>query len=162
MHLPIPARAHDLRQCAGVVAIGLVGHRLHRGIRSPRLDADRRQAFAAQPIVKPGGQRARFQPDALQRKPDFMQHLAQRLRLARRTCFLDDPAALVDHTDRCRFQGHVQSGKVLHGCSFRCLWRINSTTFSHLDRSSRPYPGSAETPITPSDAMPLRQMLPAI
>ena len=32
----------------------------------------------------------------------------------------------------------------------RCLWRLTSTTFSHLDRSSRPHPGSAETPITPS------------
>lgn len=67
--LPKPARAHDLRQSAGVVAIGLVGHSLHRRIGLTRLDADRWQARVTQTIVKPGRQRTRFQTDALQRQP---------------------------------------------------------------------------------------------
>ena len=34
MHLPEPARPHDLRQGASIVAIGLVRHGLHGGVRA--------------------------------------------------------------------------------------------------------------------------------
>jgi hypothetical protein len=47
------APPHDLRQAAGIVAVGF-GHRFHRGMGLARLDADRRQAHLAQAIVKPG------------------------------------------------------------------------------------------------------------
>jgi hypothetical protein len=73
MHLPIPARAHDLRKRAGIVAIGLVRHRLHGRIGLARLYTDRRQALGTQSIVKPGRQRARFQPNALQRQIELPQ-----------------------------------------------------------------------------------------
>jgi len=68
MHLPEPARAHDLRQGTGIVPVGLVRHRLHCCIRLTRLDADRWQALSTQPVVKPGRQRACLQPNALQRQ----------------------------------------------------------------------------------------------
>jgi hypothetical protein len=65
--LPIPAGAHDLRQRAGIVAVGLVRHRLHRRIGAARFDADRQQAGDAQLVVQPSRQRAGLQADALKR-----------------------------------------------------------------------------------------------
>jgi hypothetical protein len=150
MHLPIPAGAHDLRQGAGIVAIGLVRHRLHRRIGGPRLDADRRQTFGAQFVMKPGRQRTRFQTHPFHRQIDFPQGGRKRLRLARRTHFLHDPAGFVDHTDRGLFQRYVKSGKILHGCSFPMFVALQSDHVLTSRQEQPPSFGSAETPITPS------------
>lgn len=107
MHLPIPARAHDLRKRAGVVAIGFVRHRFHRRVGLPGLDADRRQSFGANTVTKPGCQRAGFEPDALQRQINFPQGLIKRLgSLAARPSFTIRPLSST-----------TQIGKILHGCS---------------------------------------------
>lgn len=74
MHLPEPAGAHDLRLPAGplrrsgIVAIGFVGHGLHRRIRLAGLYADRRPAGLCQPVLQPGGQRARLYTHQLERQ----------------------------------------------------------------------------------------------
>lgn len=151
MHLPIPASAHDLRQRAGVIAVGLVGHRLHRRIGLPRLDAGRRQAFGVQSIVKPGRQRARFQADPLKRQAGPLQ------RVTNDCGSLNALASFTIRPVSSAMQIEVSSkdtsspAKYFMAAPSKCLWRLISTTFSHFDRSSRHHSsGSVETPITPS------------
>ncbi len=66
MNLPEPARPQDVSQGAGVVAVCLVRHRLHRRIGPPGLDSDRRQAGFRQSVMQPRRQRAGFESDTLQ------------------------------------------------------------------------------------------------
>jgi hypothetical protein len=100
MHLPEPARAHDLREGTRVITIGLVWHRLHRRVGLTRLDADCRQSGTLQFVIQPGCQRAGFKADALHWQADFAQRRNHSLRLALRTHFLHHPARVIDNADR--------------------------------------------------------------
>jgi hypothetical protein len=90
MHLAEPAGAHDLRHPAGVpaaprrrsriVAIGLVRHGLHRRVRLAGLDADRRPAGLCQPVVQPGGERARLHAHPRERQIEPLQRIVQGVR----------------------------------------------------------------------------------
>lgn len=124
VNLPEPACPHDLSQGAGVVAIGLVRHGLHGGVRLSRLDTDRRQLGGNQFVMQPCRHGAGLHPNALQRKANLPQGCDQRLRIARGTQFLDDASRLVDHADRGFFQGHVHSGIIAHGCFLSMLVAI--------------------------------------
>lgn len=150
MDLPIPASAHDLRQRAGVIAVGLVGHRLHRLVGLPRLDAGRRLAFSVQSIVKQGRQRARFQADPLKRQagPFSASHNA---------CgSLNALASFTIRPVSWTMQIEVSSkdmsspAKVLHGCSFQNVCGAHIDHVFTFRQEQPPSSGSVETPIIPS------------
>ncbi len=55
MHHSIPGAAHDLRDLARVVSVGLVRHRAHRRLGLARLYANRRHADLGQPGMHQAG-----------------------------------------------------------------------------------------------------------
>ncbi len=149
VNLSEPACPHDLSQSAGIVAIGLVRHGLHGGVRLSRLNADRRQLGGNQLVVQPGRHGTGLHADALQRKANLPQGGDQRTRIARSPQFLDDASRLVDDADRGFFQGHVHSGIIDHGCFLSMLVAISHGPRSIiLEGAATPATG---TPITPSD-----------
>src|SRR3546814_20059539 len=71
VNLLVPARAHDLRQRPGVVAVGLVGHSLHRRIGSACPVAGRAQAGGDKPPVHPRHNQAASPPTPPQIHPNL-------------------------------------------------------------------------------------------
>ena len=128
MHLPVPARPHDLCQSPGIVAVpscSALSSSLHwpDGLRCrspaarhasalriatplesklPNRCAPRQTPFSAKSL--PAGP-ARWPLEALH-----------------------DAARLIDHADRGLFQRHIQSSKVSHGCSFPMLVAVRQPT----------------------------------
>lgn len=109
MHRPIPASPYDLDDPTGIVAVGLVRHRSHRGICLARRDANRRYPRSRQGFVQPVAQRVSFQTDALHRHPQRSEEINQRLWLTRNLSFPNDAATLIDRGDR-RFFEEIENG----------------------------------------------------
>ena len=152
VNLPEPPRAHDLRQGAGVVAIGLVGHRLHRGVGLPRLDADGGEALSAQAVVQPGRQRTSLEPDPIQRQIDCARLPTAPADRSRR----EPPSRSARSRRPCRSRSLPKTRPFRQNTSRLLLPDVcgdpASTTFPHPDRSSRLRLARAKTPITPSDS----------
>ena len=71
MHSAIPSSAHDLRDTARVVAVGLVRHRTHRGFRLAGLDADGRDPRFRKLLAQPGRQRTCLKPNPPHGQPEY-------------------------------------------------------------------------------------------
>lgn len=110
VNLPVTARRHDLGERAGIVSVGLVGHRHHGRVGGPRFDADRWQIRCTKFVVQPDRQRACLQAKAFQRQAEPRQGDDEGGRLAGRTHLLDDPTRLVDEANRGLFQGPARAG----------------------------------------------------
>ena len=103
-----PAGAHDLRQGAGIVAIGLVALRLHRGMRMSRFDDDRRMTGRRQLGLQPKAQRGRLKADPLQLARCAFERAMNGLRIGRNADFRQAFAMLVDDADMGFFQRDIQ------------------------------------------------------
>jgi hypothetical protein len=99
MHRAIPTGVHDLRDPTRVVAVGLVRHRTHRRLGLAGLDADRRESYCRQPLMQPGGQRARFETDPCHPHPACPEERDQCLRLADHPRLAHDTAGVIDDAD---------------------------------------------------------------
>jgi hypothetical protein len=75
---------------------------------SPRL------ARRTQLAIEPGGGRASFKSDTLERAAEASQHGADRIRFGIDLAFNKDITILIDNTDVDGFQRYVETGEVFH------------------------------------------------
>jgi hypothetical protein len=99
MHRAIPTGAHDLRDPARVVAVGLVRHRAHRRLGLARLDADRRNPSFRHARMQPRRQRARLKADPFHLHPARPEERDQHLGLACHARLAHDATRVIDDAD---------------------------------------------------------------
>jgi len=100
MRCAVPPGAQDLRQAAGVVAVGLVAHRLQRRGDLPRLQADDLEAGLAQAVGEVLRQRAGLEADLANLIAKAPQRCSDDVNLGSDLRLEPDRARLVDHADR--------------------------------------------------------------
>jgi hypothetical protein len=116
VHRPEPAHAQQLRDAAGVLAVGLHNHGRKRRLHMPGLKQHGIVACPDQGRVQPLRQGAGLQADARQRQSEVVQEADQRLRLAGHLRLAHDPPRGVHHAHAALFQRHVDPGIMVHGC----------------------------------------------
>ena len=117
---------------AGIVRAGLVLRRFERRLCIPCVYAHRRQAIGF--AMEPRAGRSR-RP----RAPRVLGAALQRPLAAPIPRPGPDPIAVPPHQDRYLFQGHVQSGLLIHGCSIRfpLLRKPGRKTYADHERQPR-------------------------
>ena len=90
--------------------------RQHR-LQLPLLGADHRQAALCQAIMEPLRPRTCLETDARHLDIQLAEEPHQGIGLAQDPLFPDDLPSFIHHTHARPFQRHVQSRKLLHGCS---------------------------------------------
>jgi len=140
VHRLEPAEAHQLRDPARVLLVGLHRHRLERRTHVPGLQEFGGEAGVTQTGEQPLRQRPRFQADPRQVERLRPQPRHQRLRLGRQLGLDDDLAAAVHHADARAFQRHVDPGIVLHGRPSMRLGAATADAVQHtiIRRDGRP------------------------
>ena len=116
-HLAVPARAHDLRQAAGIVAVGLVQLQGERRLDVPSIKADHGQAQLPQLVPVPGRQGTALQTDAHRLGRPRADGRSDCLRGGGALAFPDHLAAAIDDTDRGLLLRDVQSDILFHASS---------------------------------------------
>lgn len=99
MHALEPAKADELRDPTGVVAIRLHPHRGKRGAHMPCLHHRDGEALLPQPLEQPLGQAAGLKAHMFDLAALMPDRPRDRVRLAGAPPLLHDAAALVDDTD---------------------------------------------------------------
>jgi hypothetical protein len=110
-----PAEPDQLRNAAGIIAVGLHRHRLERITYVPRLQQLDRKSNVPQRRVKPLRQRAGLQSDPLKPKPNRAEPRDQCSRLARNLRLPNNLASRINNAHARAFQRNVDSGIMIHG-----------------------------------------------
>src|SRR3954453_11465321 len=112
---PIPSHAQELRNAARVAAVFFDGHRRQRRLHMPGLEQDDLKASLRQGGVEPLRQGPGLEPDAHDLDLQGGEGAHQSLRPRAHLRLADDLARPIHDANRRLFQGHVQTGIVLHG-----------------------------------------------
>src|SRR3954447_4387877 len=116
-HLAVPACAYDLRQTAGIVAVGLVQLQGERRLGVPSVEADHGQAQLPQLVPVPSRQGTALQTDAHRLRRPRADSRGDRLRGGGALAFPDHLTAAVDDADRGLLLRDVQPDILFHASS---------------------------------------------
>ncbi len=114
---PEPAKADELGNPAGAVAIGLVPRRSQRGFHMPAFHADGRQPGGAQLGEKPGRCWTRFKANPGDRPPETLQAPHDRGRFGLDLALERHTSIFIDDADVHGLKGRVDPDIVGHGFS---------------------------------------------
>ncbi len=116
MHVAIPARAHQLRHPARVIAVGHVALCLQRGVHVRGLQQHHLQAQPLQAAMQPGRQRTGLVSDAPKSARVSFQNLVYRISAGLGAGLEHHRSGAIHHADRGGFDADIQSSKIRHGC----------------------------------------------
>ena len=140
-----PAKTNQLGNAARVVAVGLDAHGREGCSDMPRFHDGNGEAFTDKPLMKPLREIAGLKADMFDASALVPDRLRNRSWFAFGTCFLDDAAALVDDTDVCLIQRHIEAHEEFHSmyslfsneagnCPNVAVWR--KARSAHLNRQA--------------------------
>ena len=91
------------------------------GLGMARIDADCRQPFCRQCMIKPYREWPCLEHDPLHLRGTFADHVRQKLRI-RGALAAPDALAILPNRDRSVFQGNIETDILLHGCPPYDAW----------------------------------------